>query len=108
MKHDWLKLISGAALAATLAGGTTVYAEETDFGAWDTDISGDLSYEEWDAGYEDEGLYSQWDENEDEELSEDEYGRGIFNGYDEDDDDAVNEEEYQLYEDDADEGFWDV
>ena len=109
MKRDWLKLLGGVALAASLAGGTTVYAEENGFGEWDADGSGDVSFDEWDTGFDDEGLYSDWDADGDGALSEDEWGEGVYGLYDEDDDGAWTEEEYNNWEDDAgDGGWWDV
>ena len=108
MKRDWLKLLGGVALAATLAGGTTVYAEENGFGEWDADGSGDISSEEFDTGFDDEGLYSDWDSDGDGALSEDEYGEGVYSSYDEDEDGAWSEEEYGAYSEDEESGFWDM
>jgi hypothetical protein len=109
MKRDWLKLLGGVALAASLAGGTTVYANENGWNEWDSDSSGDISYDEWDTGFDDEGLYSDWDTDGDGALTEEEYGQGIFEGYDNNGDGVWDQEEYQMYQDDAGEnGFWDV
>lgn len=109
MKRDWLKLLSGVALAAALASGTAYAEEEFGLDEWDTDASGDLSYEEWDAGFDDEGLYGDWDLDDDGIVDEDEFGEGLFDLYDEDDDDVLNADETDAFADDAgDAGLWDI
>lgn len=109
MKRDWLKLIGGVALAATMAGGTVAYAADNDFADWDANSSDGIELNEWDDGFDDEGLYADWDNDGDGALTEDEYGEGVFGLYDDNDDGVWDENEYNAWNDDAgDKGFWDI
>lgn len=71
---------------------------------WDSDVGGSLTEEEWSVGIESWSEYdgnvgfSDWDLNNDNEISEDEFGNGFFDTVDEDKNNTIDQNEWSLFD----------
>lgn len=80
---------------------------DDDFGAWDTDDSGELGFNEFESGFEDEGVFDTWDADDSGFLEEDEWGTtglGADFGFD----DADLNDDNLIGEDEVEQGLFDT
>lgn len=82
-----------ALLLSTAPAGAQTDAE-AGWDTWDADASGAISQEEFRSKAEETGLFGIWDENDDDQISSEEYGNGLFSVLDDDDDGALTVSEW--------------
>lgn len=71
------------------------YADEDDFGSFDTNDDDVLDENEWNYGFSDAGWYDTYDSDQSGTVDDDELTDGVFDDWDADDDGYLNEQEYQ-------------
>ena len=87
-------MITSAALALMLGGGTAFGAAQWTFKDWDSDGNLELTEREFTEGARQAGVYSDWDADASGDVSEDEFYDGVFSSWDADDDGTITENEF--------------
>ena len=87
-------MITSAAMALMLGGGTAFGAATWSFSDWDADGNLELTEREFTEGLQQAGVYGDWDADASGDVGQDEFYGGVFASWDEDDDGQVTENEF--------------
>lgn len=106
MANKRFATLAGSAFALSVLMAAPVNADM--FSDWDTDDEVGISENEFGEGFDTGGVYDTWDADNDDMLTEDEFETGLYDTYDVNDDDVLDEEEFANYQEDEEQGFWDI
>lgn len=108
MKRYFLLALS-AIMLAFASGSAFATDKDCDFLInWDENEDCQLSEDEFYDFYEQSNLYESLDTNNDGWVTENELGAGLYDFYDENDDGVIDEGEWEVTDDPDEEGFWDL